>query len=81
MHAVGEQRRSQRVAGIAAIGGAVEAEIQLLAAIDQAAGGEAERLGAHAAAPALRAFAISTAVIAWLRVSRVTTSQAWQPAP
>jgi hypothetical protein len=37
MHAVGKERRRQRVAGVAAIGSSIEAEIQRTRAVDPAA--------------------------------------------
>ena len=73
--AVGEQRRGEGVAGKAAIAPAVEAKRERPRAVDQAAGCEdgdevmrAPRAGGR------------TPAIAWVRVSRVTTSQARQPA-
>ena len=70
---------------------AVETEAQRRGPIDQAAAIEAEGLARSAArlvehqpaSPAVgrgRARAGSTALIACVRVSRVTTSQLWQPA-
>ena len=99
-HAVGEQRRGQRVAVVAGEAASVEAEVARPVPIDQAAGGGAERLigrgrgngrlralkgeRGHAASPELRARATSragsTASMAWVRVSRVTTSQERHPA-
>ena len=76
-HAVGEQRRSERVAGMAGHLLAVEGEGERARAVDQAAGRGAMGLRLrHAQAPLS---ANSTAVISCVVMSRVTTSQAWQP--
>ena len=80
MHAIGDQRRGQRVARVAREGLAVEAEVQPGGAVDEAALVETE--GGHARLP-FRLPAQSRAVTApktsWVSVSRVTTSQARQP--
>ena len=75
--AVGEQRRSQRIAVIAGELLAVEAEANGLRPVDQAAFSEPVGLGAHSEPPFP---ANSTATISCVVMLRVTTSQAWQPA-
>ena len=72
---VGQQRRGQRVAPEPLVEGAVECEAQRRPAVDQPASRQP-----HAAPPRAASCASSVAAIAWVTVSRVTASQAPQPA-
>ena len=103
-HPVGEKRRRQRVAGMAAKDRSIESEVERRGPVHEPAGGEPERLRStgHRAsgrrrngfAPKRRigrhqrdsvGWAIATsrasraAKTPWVRTSRSTTSQAWQP--
>ena len=76
-HAIGQQRRGQRVARVPGIAAAVEGEIEAARPIDDAADGKAERLPlrnmARVTAGLRSGFASATLSISCLRVSRTTT--------
>ena len=67
-HAVREQRRGERVAGMALQGAAVEAKGQRLRAVDQAALPQAHGLSAHSAGGSRRSVAVPVAAISWVAV-------------
>ena len=75
-NAVGKQGGGERVARMARILGAVEAEAERAAAVDEAAGAVAGRLAGHRVLPP---GAARTPTISCVRVSRVTSSHARQP--
>ncbi len=81
-HAVGDQRRGERVAGKAAITPPVKGEAERCAAVDQAAV-KTVHLGHFAlrpeAMPAATSAASSTFSTSWVTVSRVTISQLRSP--